>query len=156
MATRYRAKAFVFRKNNINESDKIFSIFTEEFGQLDIFAKAIRKITSKLKSGIDIFFLSEIEFIQGKNKKTLTDAVIYEKFNRILQDLEKYKIANKIGEILDNFVKGEEKDKDIFDLLNEVFCRLDDKELTPKKCAIVYYYFFWNFISRFIFHLAAK
>ena len=94
---------------------------------LDIFAKAIRKTVSKLRGGIDIFFMSEIEFIQGKNRKTLTDAVALEKFNNVSQDLERFQTANGIGEVLDNFIKGEEKDKDIFNLLNETFIKLNDR-----------------------------
>ena len=81
MTTRYKTRAFVFKKNDVNESDRVFSVFTDDFGRLDIFAKAIRKNVSKLRSGIDIFFFSEIEFIQGKNRKTLTDAVLKDKFN---------------------------------------------------------------------------
>lgn len=148
MTTRYKTRAFVFKKNDINESDRIFSVFTDDFGRLDIFAKAIRKNVSKLRSGIDIFFMSEIEFIQGKNRKTLTDAVLVEKYNNIFQDLERFKIANKIGEVLDNFMRGEEKDKEIFDLLNESMEKLN--ECSPVKNGSklsVYCYFLWNFIS---------
>lgn len=92
MTTRYKTKVFVFKKNNINESDRMFSVFSDNFGRLDIFAKAIRKPVSKLRSGIDIFFLSEIEFIQGKNRKTLTDAVAVKKFDGIWQDSENLKL----------------------------------------------------------------
>jgi DNA repair protein RecO (recombination protein O) len=147
MTTHYKTRAFIFKKNDMNESDRIFSVFTDDFGRLDIFAKAIRKSISKLRSGIDIFFMSEIEFIQGKRKKTLTDAATTEKFDNIYQDLDKFKIANRIGEVLDNFIKGEQKDKDLFNLLNEVFYKLNDQNLNNKKYALLYYYFLWNVLS---------
>jgi DNA repair protein RecO (recombination protein O) len=149
MTTRYKTQAFVFKKSNINESDRVFSVFTNEFGRLDIFAKAIRKTTSKLRNGIDTFFMSEIEFIQGKSRKTLTDAAIIERFNNVTKDLERFKTANEIGEILDNFIKGEQKDEKIFNLLNETFSKLNDSNLKSKKCALVYYYFLWNALSLF-------
>ena len=149
MTTHYKTKAFVFKKNNVNESDRIFSVFTDDFGRLDIFAKAIRKTASKLRSGIDIFFMSEIKFIQGRSKKTLTDTSIIEKFNNIYQDSEKFKTANAIGEILDNFIKGEEKDEEVFNLLSDVFCKLNDYNLKAKKCPLLYYYFLWNSLSIF-------
>lgn len=147
MTTRYKTRAFVFKKNDRNESDRIFSVFTDDFGRLDIFAKAIRKSVSKLRSGIDIFFMSEIEFIQGKRKKTLTDAATIEKFDNIRQDLEKFKTANGIVEILDNFIKGEEKDEGVFNLLNEVFCKLNDHNLKAEKCQLLCCYFLWNTLS---------
>jgi DNA repair protein RecO len=96
--------------------------------------------------------MSDIEFIQGKNKKTLTDAVKVEKFSGVSQDLEKFKIANGIGEFLNNFIKGEEKDKNIFNLLNEVFYILNDPNLKIKKYSLVYYYFLWNALSLLGYH----
>ncbi|MEI7424806.1 MAG: DNA repair protein RecO [Candidatus Staskawiczbacteria bacterium] len=149
MTAKYKTKAFVLKKSDRNESDRIFSVFTDEFGKLNIFAKAIRKSTSKLRSGIDIFFMSEIEFIQGKNRKTLTDTSIVKKFSSISKDVKKFQIANGIGEILDNFIKGEERDKGVFDLLDEVFCELNSQNSTTGKHTLLYYYFLWNALSIF-------
>ncbi len=151
MALKYRTKGFVFKKNDINESDRVFSVFTDSFGRLEIYAKAIRKITSKLRNGIDIFFLSEVEFVQGKSKKTLTDAIAIERFSNIARDLQKLIIANQIGEVLDNFIKGEEKDEQIFVLLNEVMEKLNGQKssggTTIKAQPLLFYYFLWNALS---------
>ncbi len=147
MTTRYKTKAFIFKKKEINESNRNFSVFTEEFGRMEIFAKAIRKNASKLRNGVDIFNLSEIEFIQGRNRKTLTDAVAIEKFSTIPQDLEKFKIANAVGEVLEDFIKGEEKDREIFNLLRETFSRLNNQNAEKGRRARIYYYFLWNILS---------
>ena len=147
MTTRYRTRAFVFKKNDRNESDRVFSVFTNDFGRLDIFAKAVRKGVSKLRGGIDIFFISDIEFIQGKVRKTLTDAIAVEKFSNVSRDLEKFNTANKIGEVLDSFIKGEEKDKEIFDLLSEIMDKLNNKEPAVVSQLVIYYYFLWNVLS---------
>jgi DNA repair protein RecO (recombination protein O) len=144
MTTRYKTRAFVFKKNDRNESDRVFSVFTDDFGRLDIFAKAIRKAASKLRSGIDIFFMSDIEFIQGKNKKTLTDAAVIKRFDNIFNNIDRFRAANGIGKVLDNFINGEEKDKKIFSLLEDVFYKLNDQNLDDKKSLLVYYYFLWN------------
>lgn len=156
MTTRYKTKAFVFKKSDRNEADRFFSVFTNDFGRLDIFAKAIRKSASKLKGGIDTFFISEIEFIQGKNKKTLTDAVVVKKFDNIFLDLEKFKIANKISGVVDSFIKGEERDENIFNLLYEVFDKLNSDKLNGKKSIFIYYYFLWNILSLLGYHQEVK
>jgi len=147
MTPKHRTRGFIFKKEERGDADRIFSVFTDDFGRLDIFAKAIRKATSKLRSGIDVFFMSEIEFVRGKKRKTLTDALIIKKFNNIYQDGERFKVANGISNILDNFIRGEEKDKEIFNLLDEAFLKLDSKELKAKEYALVYYYFLWNVLS---------
>jgi DNA repair protein RecO (recombination protein O) len=145
VAIRYKTQAFVFQKNDVNDSDRIFSIFSDNYGRFDVFAKAARKISSKLRCGINVFSLSDIEFIQGKNRKTLTDSSIKEKFGNIPQNPEKFEVANKIGKVLHNFVKGEEKDDGIFNLLNEVFSELNDNK--KDRADFLYYYFVWNFLA---------
>ena len=158
MTVKYKTKGFIFKKSDTGESDSFFSVFTKDFGKLYLKAKAIRKITSKLRPDVDMFCLSEIEFIQGKNSKTLTDAQLLEKFENLTQDLEKFRIANKIGEVLDNFIKGEEKDEAIFSLINGTFTKLNNytsfepegpqslNGLNPKLYTLIYYYFLWNFL----------
>ncbi len=151
MTVKYKTVGFVFKKSDINESDRNFSVFTKDYGRLNIFAKAIRKSVSKLNSGIDIFSTSEIEFIQGKNKKTLTDAQIAEKRGNLCQDLLKFKIANSIAVVLDDFLRGQEKDERIFSLINDIFAKLN-YSLQPTHYSLVYYYFLWNFLSLLGYH----
>jgi len=146
MTAYYKTTGFVFKKSDLNDSDQIFSVFTRDFGKLDIFAKAIRKSTSKLRGAMDIFFMSDIEFIQGKNRKTLTDADTLEKFSNLTQSPEKFEIATSIGEVLDNFLKGQEPDENIFNLINETFKILNTSS-SRLQDSILYYYFLWNFLS---------
>lgn len=143
MAIYYRTKGFIFKKSDRFEADRLFKIFTYDFGKIEILARAIRKITSKLRAGADIFYLSDIEFIQGKTYKTLTDAIVLEKFARIKKSLKKLKISHKISRVLDNLIKGEERDENIWQLLEEVFTILND----AGHCSMVYYFFLWNFLS---------
>ena len=156
MAIYYKTQGIIFKKKDISEADRVFSVFTYEFGRLEIVARAIRKITSKLRSGIEIFSLSEIEFIQGKNRKTLTDTIAIEKFSNIIQNPNKLKISYQIGEVLDSFIRGQEKDEDIFILLNETLNKLNNNKLQPPIIQLIYYYFLWNFLSTIGYHPEIK
>ncbi len=141
MATHYRTQGYVLKKNDLREADQVFTVYTKDFGKIKVLGKAIRKIKSKLRSGIDLFYLSEIEFIQGKNYKTLTDAVVLNKFKNIREDLES---VGKITDSLDSLLE-EHPDEHIWDLLTEVFERLNNK--------IVYHYFVWNLASILGYHI---
>jgi len=147
MFIHYRSQGIVLKKENQGEAEQLFTIYTKDFGKLEILGKAIRKISSKLRAGIDIFYLSEIEFIQGKTYKTLTDAILIENFKNIRKDLKKLNIASKISEVLDNLVKGQEPDQKIWQLLKETFRELDKLEIGNWKLKIIYYYFFWKLFS---------
>ncbi|MCK4474013.1 DNA repair protein RecO [Candidatus Parcubacteria bacterium] len=146
MFIHYRTQGFVLKKDNRGEANQLFTIYTKEFGKIKILGKAIRKSKSKLRGAIELFYLSEIEFIQGKIHKTLTDAVLIESFSDIKKDLEKLSVAYKISEVLDILIKGQEADAKIWQLLNETFNKLNDWK-NENSLKIVYYYFLWNFLS---------
>lgn len=145
MALHYRTCGFVIRKTDVGEADRVFTIFTQDFGKIKILGRAIRKIASKLKGGLDINSLSEIEFIQGKTYKTLTDAVIVDAFKSIKRDPLKQRTASKIAKYTDNLLAKEEKDDQSFNLLKTTYSRLND--LDNKQSKIIYFYFIWNFFS---------
>jgi len=145
MAVRYITRCFFIKKADQGEDSRLFTVYTKDFGKLNILGRAIRKIRSKLKSGAEIFCLSEIEFIQGKNRKTMTGAVLIESFPSIRKDLRKLRVARQIAETVDELAVKEENDGATWALLEEVFNKLEKWEL--KNCEIVYYYFFWNFVA---------
>lgn len=145
MIEEYKTEGFIFKKEDRQEADKVFSIFTKDFGRIEVVGKAIRKINSKLRANIEIFSLSKIEFVQGKNKKTLTDAILVKSFKNVKAVPEKLEIAYKISNILDRHIRGQEKDDNIFDLIIDVFDKLN--EIIIGKQDLVYFYFIWNFIS---------
>jgi DNA repair protein RecO (recombination protein O) len=147
MFIHYRTKGIVLKKEDRGESDQLFTVYAKDFGRILVLGRAIRKISSKLRAGIDIFYLSEIEFIQGKAYKTLTDALVVEKFSNIRRNLGKLKIAHKVAEITVNFLKGEEKDDKLWALLLDTLNAIDDKELKAKKARLLLYYYIWHFFS---------
>ena len=147
MFIHYRTKVFFLSEQDRGEANRLFTIFTNDFGKLKIFGRAIRKIKSKLRAGTEIFSLSEIEFIQGKSHKTLTDAVLIDRFKNIKEDPKKLKVAFQVAETLDSFLEQGEKDDEIWQLLKETIQRLNECPPETKNCSLIYYYFFWNLVS---------
>ncbi len=144
MTEYHRSKGFVIAKKDFREADQVFSVFTKDFGKIEILGKGIRKIKSKLRPGIDVFYFSEVEFIQARAHKTLTDANAFEKFKAIRNDLDKLRIAYRMGETADILIRGQEKDDNIYDLLKDCFVRLNN---CKSQCELIYLYFFWNLAS---------
>jgi len=145
MFTHYRTRGLVLKKEDKFEADRIFTIFTSDFGRIKAKGKAIRKINSKLRGGIDDFYLSEIEFIQGRKFKTLIDTCVLERFGSIRNDFRKLKTAFTTCEVLDNFLKFEEQDEKIWQLLLETFKNIHYQR--SSKSWLVFNYFMWRFFS---------
>lgn len=147
MFIHYRTQGFVLKKVDRGEADQILMVYTKDFGKLRILGKAIRKIKSKLRAGVSLFAQSEIEFIQGKTYKILTDAILIESFENIKKDLKRLKIASEIAEIFDQLIKGQEKDEKIWQLLRKTFKNLNDYSLPTTHYPLLHYYFLWHLLS---------
>src|SRR3989344_6777177 len=146
MTVHYKTEGFVFKKEERLEADRIFSVFTKDFGRVEIVGKSIRKINAKLRGNIEVFSLSEIEFIQGKSQKTLTDVILIQKFSSLIDNPEKLLLAIKISKVIDDFVKGQEEDEKIWDLIIDAFKKLNNCAPQNISYLLIYYYFIWNFI----------
>lgn len=147
MFIHYRTKGVFIRREERGEADILLTVYTEDFGKLLILGKAIRKIKSKLRAGAREFCLSEIEFIQGKSHKTLTEAMLIDNFSGLREDSNKIKIAYQICHVLDRLVDQEQKDDQIWKLLKEVFNKLDLGYMLHVKYYMVYYFFLWNLLA---------
>jgi DNA repair protein RecO (recombination protein O) len=147
MFVHYRTQGLVIRKTDSEEADRIFTFFTKDFGKMKILAKAERKIQSKLRGGLEIFYLVDIGFIQGKTHKTLTDVTLIDNFKNIRKDLVRLKISYRVVEIIGELLKEGEKDENIWRIILETFQRLDSYTLEESDYFPIYYYFLWSLFS---------
>lgn len=145
MFVHYRTAGLFIKKIDKGEADQLFTVYTEDFGRLEILAKGIKKMASKLRSQAEIFYLARIEFIQGKTYRTLTDSIAVEKFKDIRSDPEKFEAAAEIGGLVDSLVLGQEKDPKIWNLLLKTFHFLNGAKTADPENA--YRHFFWNLLS---------
>jgi len=128
----YRTKGVVLSKKNSGEADQIFVLYTQDFGKIEVVGRAIRKITSKLRASINIFYFVEIEFIQGKNRKILTDAIL----------LNKLFVVAQISQIIEKLTVNEAKDEKIWSLIFLVIEKLLVSDTNTNE--LVFHYFAWN------------
>lgn len=147
MFIHYRTKGFILKKEDRGEADRIFTVFTQDFGKLELLARAERKIKSKLRSGLELFYLSDIEFIQGKTQKTVTDAVLIDDFKGIKHNLVKSNVCHRIAESVDGLVKFGERDENLWALLSETFAKVDNDSLKISTLGLALHYFLWNLFS---------
>lgn len=156
MFVNYRTQGLILKKEDRGEADRLFTIYTKDFGKLKILAKAVRKISSKLRVGAEIFYLSEVEFIQGKSRKTLTCAIPIEKFRNLRHDLKRLKIAYQIAELTDNFILEPEQDERIWNLLMSVFKKINDLKFSENNLQSICHYFLFHFVAFLGYQINAK
>lgn len=147
MSSYFRTQGIVLSKEDRGEADRMFTVFTKDFGNVRLRAVSERKITSKLRGGLELFYCSEIAFVQGKTHKTITDAVLLESFPKLRADLASMRLMNRVAEIAGEILKGQEPDQRVWNLLQDTLWLFNRSSLNAWQRNLAAYYFLWNLLD---------
>jgi len=117
MQKTYRTLGIVLNKKDWQEADRLFSIYTQDFGKLKLRATGIRKIKSKLAGHLASYGLVDFMIAKSKTQDKIAAARLIKNFNFDLH--QDYIYLNLFFELLDKSLREGEKDEQIWDLLNK-------------------------------------
>lgn len=147
MFSHHRTRAFILKKEKSREADQFLWVYSKDWGRLRILGRGLNKMDSKLRSGTGLFSLAEIEFIQGKSQKVLTDAICLESFPRRKESLGALRLLFRIEKLFLVLVTGQEADARLWRLLETTWAALGQKEMPPVQGSLFYLHFFWRLVS---------
>ena len=128
MAIHQRTEGIILQKQDVREYDLVVTAYTKDFGKLKLSAISARKITSKLRGGLEPLCLSELEFIEGRSRLVVTDAQAKERYSVIRGNLERLQAALQVLDAVDRLVQGQEADEKIWELLSESLSSLNNPQ----------------------------
>lgn len=121
-----KTKAYVLRRTNYAEADRILNLITPE-GRFSVIAKGARKAKSKLAGGIEMFTLTEVNLHFGKSSlATLTGAKMLRFYSEIVKDFER---TMKASEFLKEINRAAEQIEtaEFFEILDKSLLALNMK-----------------------------
>lgn len=114
----YHTEGIILAYYNSGEANRFLVVYTKDFGLLRIFAKSIRMAKSKLSRHATLFSHSRLSFVYGRDFLRLTDAELITPFSLYSPSLM---AAGKIGRFVVRLVNGEERDDNLWQLLDSAF-----------------------------------
>lgn len=115
----YRVTAFILRRSNVGETDKILTIFSKNIGKLRVIAKGIRKITSRRGPHVDLFNEVSMMLHHGKTMDIVTEVTTMKTYRSGLSSWVRMRGAYLVVEILDKLVPEQVVHQDIYSKLHE-------------------------------------
>lgn len=110
---------------DFGEADRIYNIYTKDFGKISVLARGSRLEKSKLRAHLGLYSLIRLSFIEGKEFMRLTDA------EEILRpDYDENIHASLAGAFafVERLIKGQEKDEAVWNLLQNAYqCLLNTR-----------------------------
>jgi len=134
-----KTQGIILKEADLNEVDRLLTIYTKELGKVRVSAKGVKKLESKLRYSIEPISLVRLILVEGKNYLILKDSVIINQFLEIKKDLNKFKKVKEIVEIIDEAIVGQEKDEDIWKLILQSFKDLDISSFKEKLISLLGY-----------------
>lgn len=125
-----RTLAFTLNYTSSGEKDRLYTIFTKDFGKLKLLAKGGRDIKSKMVAHLEPPVLFDVLFARGKSVDRLAGAIVARDFSRI-RELNSHRIAAlEALRLVDWLTPYEAHDLAVFDLLQNFFNYLEANDVS--------------------------
>lgn len=134
----YTTRGIIIKIKESGESDKILSVFTKDFGRLEIFSKGTRKIKSKLRPHLDLFGLTRVSFITGREFFRLIDAEKIYSWSNLSKNKAKIEIISKCLFLFEKIICGQEENRILWNMILKAFLFLDKENLQKEELKIFY------------------
>ncbi|SDK71842.1 DNA replication and repair protein RecO [Nocardioides sp. YR527] len=104
----YRDEAIVLRTHKLGEADRIITMLTRDHGRVRAVAKGVRRTTSRWGSRLEPFTHVDLQFAEGRNLDTITQAETLTLFHAgIGLDYDRYTAGTAMLETADRLVHEE-------------------------------------------------
>ena len=101
MGKLYRVDALIIRARDFGEADKILTLYTKECGKIQAIAKGVRKPTSRLRGGVQMFAHSRLLLYRGRSLDIVSQSESVESYGSLQEDLVRLVYASYLVELLD-------------------------------------------------------
>ncbi len=129
----YRLHAFILKRKNYGEADKIITVFSRELGKAILIAKGIRKINSRRAGALEL--LNKVSMIVYKTKgmDSIAEVELVTNNFSLSQDYLKTHVAYQLIELIDKLSVEHQANEEIFELMEKAFTFLATTKLTKEK-----------------------
>lgn len=135
----------VLSRINFGEADRLLTVFSDTEGKIKILAKGSRKIKSKMAPHIEPFTFAKYFVAEGKSFYILAGAESTELNPKITTDLDVFKDACYIAELLNfTLVEGVPSEK-LFAITHDTYMVLPD--LRPEEREAVIHFFEYQLLK---------
>src|SRR3989344_3136218 len=125
----HRTLAFTINYISSGEKDRLYTLFTQDFGKLKLLAKGGRDIKSKLVAHVEPPVLVDVLLARGKSVDRLAGAVVVRDFGKIRASNSRRTAALEALRLVDWLTPYEAPDSAIFELLRNFFTYLESNDV---------------------------
>lgn len=119
-----KTEAVVLKKKDLLDKDVLICLFTEQLGQLTVFAKGIKKITSRRSPHLQTGNLVNVLLSHKNNRYFLQESQLVSGFSELKKNSESVKQLYSFLFVLDRLLPEEQKETKIYNLTKNFLIEL--------------------------------
>ena len=133
--------AVVLRTYKSGESDRVVVLWTRNHGKIRVFAKGIRKPTSKIGGALEPLSYVKVHLAQSKGDLYIAKNVqLIDQLKTLRGDYDRINAGYGVVEVIDAIPSDDVADEGIFELLTRVLLSLDNPEFHPMLIPASFYF----------------
>jgi DNA repair protein RecO (recombination protein O) len=141
----FQDDAVVLRTFKSGESDRVVVLWTREHGKVRVFAKGVRKTTSKLGGTLEALAYVRVDLAETRGDFYVARHVSHrEHLSTLRSSYDRINAGYAVVEVVDAIPSDDVADEGIFELLVRVLVTLDNEEFQP---ALVPASFFFKLLA---------
>lgn len=134
MYQKYQTEALVLGSREYGEADKVFALYTPDFGRVAARASSVRSQSSKMRYALQNYSRVSVALVRGKRGWRLAGA---HSVQNATGDLHNISAFGRISELVLRLVQGEEANPYLFAVLSEAHQALMSAEAESSVWATI-------------------
>ena len=131
----YKAEGIILQTNDFGDANRAITLFTKEFGKLDVNAYGCRRVKSPLAGATQLFNHIKVEISPGSKVDTIREADIMQFWKNLTTDLDRLTYTSIFFEVVNKMTLPKNVEPDIFYLLKKSLPVLDSRN--PRIAALI-------------------
>lgn len=122
----YQTDAIILRRIDLNEADRILTIYTPLRGKFNVIAKGSRRPSSRMGPHVELLSRTKLMLAKGRDLDVVSGAELAQSHQRLHTDLDAYSHACHFVEMLLRMTEERQENRAIYELLSSSLQLLDD------------------------------
>jgi DNA repair protein RecO (recombination protein O) len=133
MSKTYNAMGIVLRRYDYREHDRLFVLYTKEYGKIEVVAKGTKKILSKLNPHLEPYNEVKVMVAHGKGFDKLGNATAQTTFKKLKEDTDitTTAIVSYVLEATEKMLQSRFADEQMYEVLKSALSYIE-KNSTPE------------------------
>lgn len=146
-----KTEVIILKSWKSKEYNRIYSIYSKEFGKMLISALGVRKMKAKLASSLEPITESELFLVKCRSLDRVKGAITLKSYLKIKKNLDALLLSKETIEILDKLVEFDLHSQEIFLALKDFLKFLDESSISSTNfkqtnAKLAQLSFFWKVI----------